>query len=140
MTIEEAVATKLKAVLGHSRVFPDAIPDTNVNDNQWPCLVYTHQSDDEQHGLNATTAAKDHEDTYTLTLWGPDRLAILTARNTLKAAFAGYNAAGVWGGSGGLVVAGATAMNASATVQPAEDGSDRHMRAEILTLKVFWYN
>jgi hypothetical protein len=139
VTIEEAITAKLKTVLGHQRVFPDVIPDTNVKAAQWPCVVYTHSSDDDLIALDESARPMDHSDSYTLAIWGPDRLAVVQTRNTIKQAFAGANCQGVWGGESGVYVAGATAMNAAATLDPASDGGEDHMRAETLILKVFWY-
>ncbi len=135
MTIEEALNRKLRDVAAMSRVYPDAVPDEQ---SQWPCIVYMHAGDDEEFGLSGD-APTDHIDTFSLELWGPDRAALAALRNRLKTAFAGANCQGVWGGSGGVAVAGATARDAAADVAPAEDGSDRHDRAERLTLKIFWY-
>lgn len=135
MILEQALQTKLKDVAGHARVYPDAVPDEQ---NVWPCIVYTHAGDDEQFGLNGVEAT-DHRDVYGLEIWGKDRVAVIALRDLLKAAFRGVNAQGIWGGTGGVVVAGAYAREATGDVAPSDDGSDRHDRCERLSLTVIWY-
>ncbi len=138
MTIEQAVASKLKAVLGHDRVYPDNVP---AKENVWPCVVFSHAGDDEQFGLNNAPSV-DHRDVFNLEIWGPDRLACARHRDTLKAAFTGVNCQGQWGQTEtdvGVCVAGAFARDASADIAPAEDGSERHDRLERLTLTINWY-
>lgn len=138
MTFEQALASKLIAVVGHSRVFPDAIPDANVNANQWPCVVYARAGGTELFTLNGERP-KDHETFVTLTIWGPDRVACAATRDLIRDAFGGVNAQGKWGGADGVYVAGATANDFTAGIDPANDSSDRHTRSESLQLKVFWY-
>lgn len=138
MTIEQAVASKLKAVLGHDRVYPENVPEKQ---NVWPCIVYAHAGDDEQISLN-NAASVDHRDVFQVEIWGPDRLACALERDALKSAFKGANCQGQWGQTDtnvGVCVAGAFARDASADIAPANDGTDRHDRLERLTLTINWY-
>jgi hypothetical protein len=135
MTIEAALTVRLKLILGHSRVYPDNVPD---DQNTWPCVTYTHAGDDEQNGLKVDEG-KDHIDTFTLDVWGKDRAAIVAQRDLLKAAFRGEQESPLWGGSDGPIVVSATGREASADVSPAVDGSDRHDRVERLSVRMFWY-
>ncbi len=136
MTIEAGLYAKLKEIARHDRVYPDAIPNEQT---LWPCIVYMHNGDDEEFCLSGPPPT-DHIDLFTLELWGPDRAVIATLRDALKTALAGENCQGVWGGAGGVVVAGAFCRDAAADVSPAEDGSDNHDRAERLSLKIIWYS
>ncbi len=138
MTIEQALQLKLKDVVGHTKVYPDAAPDGYRPEVDPPCVIYQHSGDDVQHGLS-DTSGKDCIDLYTLEIWGRDRTAVIALRDLLKSAFRGANAQGTWGGAGGVVVAGAWCKDAAGDMAPADDGTDRHDRAERLSLKIFWY-
>lgn len=138
MTIEQALQLDLKTVVGHTKVYPDAAPDSYKPETDPPCVIYIHSGDDEQDGLS-DSSGKDHVDIYTLEIWGRDRTAVIALRNLLKAAYRGANAQRTWGGTGGVVVAGAWCRDATGDIAPADDGSDRHDRAERLSLRIFWY-
>jgi hypothetical protein len=138
VTIEQALQLDLKEAVGHQKVFPDAAPDSYKPESDPPAVIYQHAGDDEQHGLS-DTSGKDHIDLYTLEIWGRDRMAVIAIRDLLKARYRGANAQGKWGGSSGVVVAGAWCKEATGDMAPADDGSDRHDRAERLSLRIFWY-
>lgn len=134
MRIEDAVAQKLVAVLGHSRVYPDGIPQDQVAS---PCAAYRHESSSPQFYLNGGRDATEI-DTFGIEIWGPDRDALGDTRDALLAAFTGRPAAGVWGGSGGVTVTGACATDASGDAIPPAHGTDDVGRSVRLTLRVIW--
>lgn len=137
MRLETAVQKKLKEVLEHERVYPDAAP-LEISRHDKPYVIFLHAGDDEQDGLNGVESL-DHRDTFQVEVWGKDRSAVVAQRDKLKRAFRGANCQGTWGGEGGLCVAGAFAKEASGDVAPADDASDRHDRAEVLRLTVIWF-
>lgn len=133
MTIEDALTAKLEAVLGHTRVYPDGgIPEQN---EAWPCVTYDHQGDDDQISLGGTRT-RVRVDEFTLEVIGPLRGAVAATRDTLKAAFCGYNARGLWGGASGVYVTGAVARDAQADADDPFDGGEDLNRRERLSLRI----
>lgn len=142
MTLEQALTKKLEAVtadLLSDRIYPDAAPQREGSDEPPPIyLLYQHSGDDNLTFLGGCRS-DTRIDTFTLELWGTDRLGIERAKDLIYSAFSGANCQGWWGGSdSGVWVQGATANDASADAVPPAQGDEETDRAERLTLRIVW--
>jgi hypothetical protein len=136
VTIEEAVNAKLRAVHGHARVYPDGeVPQDN---RAWPVVTYEHLGDDDRVSLDAGRAGV-RVDEFAVYVLSPKRADCVAGRELMKAAFAGYNAAGWWGGTGtGVYVSGAVCKDSQGEADSPFDGSEELNRSERQTLRVNW--
>lgn len=135
-SIESAFRQKCAAVAGHSRIYPDQIPQAQTT---WPCGIYQLIGSD---GGSTLTGGRSRLQfvTFSVELWADDTLpaareAARALRERFFDAFAGANCRGDWSG---LFVTGAMASDQSAEVEPIDAASENMVRIERFKVDVHY--